>query len=516
MFGAKPIQLLRLLEPGIRFPKKLRTIFSCLWFERDLKKKEAHRFIIKGPRGGGKSKILGSLGFSKWFLQTRSIVDMGGSLEQAKNVYNYFSNHCYAHDSIVGNLPTEPTMQRTESDLGNYFKAVAASPKQIRGPHPDVLMIDEACETKDELILSALPMVNTSSHSMVIMTSTFHKIFGLFQETWDKADEQGYVRLSWDAFDVTMSFDPKMWDDPELKKNIPDLNLLKKRANGRTGDPEGWIPVENLLQAWRGKPTIDWFDVEYMGSRPSASGMVNDPADIDACVVEPDDMDLYAYVEGAEVVGGLDWGYSSMTAWEAFMSHQNGIKAQVACKNWSQVDDADIIAVIVEDVVKFGIEVIYADSAGKFSNSALQKALNLRLDPLKRKCVVIERVFGKDKEVMLGNYRTYWQRKAIRIPSAYVEAIWQHKRYRYQPGSDKPVKKDDHHPDATMCALYHWPIGQAVASISDFMNPVKVPTKRKSKLIDADQLVEDATERDRRDLDDSSAPFGGGLLEEIF
>ncbi len=60
---------------------------------QDQNGRPASRFIIKGPRGGGKSKMLGALGFVKWLLQSQSIVDMGGSLQQAQGVYNYFVNH---------------------------------------------------------------------------------------------------------------------------------------------------------------------------------------------------------------------------------------------------------------------------------------------------------------------------------------------------------------------------------------------------------------------------------------
>jgi hypothetical protein len=146
-------------------------------------------------------------------------------------VYNYFTSHIYASQSIEDSLPTDPTMHYTETDQGNYFKAVAASSKQVRGPHPDNLFIDEACEAKDEIILSALPMIDTSPSPLIVMTSTFHKIFGLFQETWDKAEQLGYVRLSWDIFDVCREFDPAIWDDPKLNREIPDrrarLGLLR-------------------------------------------------------------------------------------------------------------------------------------------------------------------------------------------------------------------------------------------------------------------------------------------------
>lgn len=468
----------------MRFPRKLRIIFACLWLQQDLQGKPATRFIMKGPRGGGKSKMLGALGFVKWYLQLRNCIDMGGSLMQAQGVYTYFTSHIYAQDSIAKSLPSDPTMHRTESDKGNYFKAVAASQKQVRGPHPDVLMIDEACETKDELILSALPMVDTSPHPLVVITSTFHKIFGLFQEMWDMAEQYGYVRLSWDIFDVTAAFDPGIWENEKYTREIPDLALLKERAAGRTGDPEGWIPVENIIQAWREKPSIDYFDVEYMGSRPSAEGMVNNPEDVDACVVN--DLTGFEYTDGAETAAGLDWGFQGMTAWDVEMAHKDNIKVQLEMRIYTQVRSGVIIEDIAADVVKYRIKTIHADGSHPFENADLRAALAKACAANNFRCTLVEIPFGRpmesvdtagkrektkgqgtEKEYMLGNYRTYFQRRLQRIPRAFQEAIWQHKRYRYQKNSEKPLKEDDHCPDAKMLALRRWPLGKTASKMTD-------------------------------------------------
>jgi hypothetical protein len=480
-----------LIDPGIRFPKKLRIIFACLWLQQDLKGNPATRFIMKGPRGGGKSKMLGALGFVKFYLSLLNVIDMGGSLMQAQGVYNYFIGHVYAHDSITNSLPSEPTMHRTESDKGNYFKAVAASQKQVRGPHPDNLYIDEACETKDELILSALPMVDTSPNPLVVLTSTFHKIFGLFQEIWDQADKFGYVRLSWDIFDVTASFDPAVWDELRLNDEIPDLALLKERAAGRSGDPEGWVPVENIIQAWREKPSIDYFDVEYMGSRPSAAGMVNDPEDVDACTVP--DLKAFEYRAGAECAGGLDWGFQGMTAWDVEMAHKDQIKVQVEMRIYTQVRSEFIIKDVVADVLKYRMRVIHADGSHPFENADLRAALARACADKDFRCTLVEIPFGRpveakdtagnreknkeqgtEKDRMLGNYRAYFQRRLMRIPkdtAACQEAIWQHKRYRYQKNSDKPLKEDDHCPDAKMLALRRWPLGKVASALPKTETP---------------------------------------------
>src|SRR4051794_26612673 len=74
-FGKKPITFLRIIDPNIRFPKKLRILFALLWTRQDLKGRPFTRIIIKGPRGGGKSYLLGAYGFVDWFFNDHDVVD---------------------------------------------------------------------------------------------------------------------------------------------------------------------------------------------------------------------------------------------------------------------------------------------------------------------------------------------------------------------------------------------------------------------------------------------------------
>lgn len=454
----KPITLLRTFYPKLKWPRKFREIFAQIWLGKAGKK-----IIITGPRGGGKSVLLGAIGFCLWFLRNKSVVDMGGSLAQAKLVYSYFTSIVYSNPQMLAHCEKEPLMEKTVAKGGNYFSAVPASPKAVRGPHPDVLMADEVCEAKDEILADALPMVSSSQDPLTILTSTFHKVFGAFQEIWDGADEFGYTRFTWDIFDVTQSFDPKIWNDPELNRVCSDLGKLKELAKGRTGDPEGWVQIENIIDAWRGKRSLDWFLTEYMGLRPSAVGLVNDPVDVEAAMLDATKEIEYHYVSGAECIIGIDWGFSSMTAVVDFMLHKDAVKVQIDNKTYTQTASDVIIDDVVQMVRTRGHRFIYADSAGKFENDALQNRLNKE----RLKCKVIEVVFSKDKDEMVGNYRAHFQRQIIKIPERFKEAKWQHKRYRYQEGSNRPMKKDDHVPDATMCALKHWPMGIERSHIAD-------------------------------------------------
>lgn len=394
--------------------------------------------------------MISVIGFLLWYLHKISLVDLGGSMSQAQLVYGYIKEYIESDEMFMKPLRKEPKMKETIDEDGNYVKCLPASQKQVRGPHPDALFIDEACETKDEIINAALPMNNTSDNPITVITSTFHKIFGIFQEIWDDAEQRGYERYSWDVFDVAKSFDPEIWEDERLNKEIPDLHKLRELADGRTGHEEGWIPIENIIEAFRSKGDMDYFLVEYMGTRPATSGLVTDPEDVEACQIE-----TVKYGQG-ECIMGIDWGFSSMTSIVDFEKRSDDDLAMIHNENYSQVRADVIIEDVIEEVKKRpNRKKIYADSAGKFENKQLQNELHkaYKNNKIPNRVKVVEVVFSKEKSELLGAYRSYWNKRKFLIPNKFKTAIWQYKRYRYKEGSDKPMKKDDHIPDATLCAL---------------------------------------------------------------
>lgn len=498
MYQARPITMHQTYQttPPVKFPPVIRAAYAQIWSGK------YNRIIIKAPRGGGKSKLLGTVGFDLWYIRDRSVVTMGGSLVQAEIVYGYFRDFCSIDSSIATHVAGTITMDETKSVAGNKFSCVTASEKSVRGKHPDVLISDETCETDDGLIHSALPMVNDSANPLVVMASTFHKIYGIFQETWDNAEQRGYLRIQWDIFDVCLPFAADYWENGILQdgtkvKDIAGVEKLKKYANGRTGHAEGWVPIANVVQAWREKPTEDWFEVEYLGSRPSAAGLVLKPEDVDRALFDSRKEKCYNFIIGSTVVLGIDWGFSSMTSVTEFMGYKDGVVVQLDCRNYHQTPSDDIIKAIVEKVRLHRIRFIYADSAGKFENIALQNELVRQKLP----CKVVEVVFSKEKFGtpgvdgsigMLGNLRAHFEQGKIKIPKevqrvdekgvpvwvSNAEAYWQYKRYRYQEGTDKPVKKNDHIPDSTMCALQHFMLGQLVRSLPNPVAPVNKETVR--------------------------------------
>src|SRR5258708_5517859 len=134
IFKDKPITMHEMFPSNeiMQWPAVIRTAYSKIWLGAWT------RIIIKAPRGGGKSKLLGTLGFDFWYLKNRSVVNMGGSAVQAQIVYRYFTGYCNMHPSVEAQVQGKPNASKTTSVAGNYFSSVTASTKQVRGPHPDI------------------------------------------------------------------------------------------------------------------------------------------------------------------------------------------------------------------------------------------------------------------------------------------------------------------------------------------------------------------------------------------
>jgi len=153
--------------------------------------------VVSAGRGAGKTKCIAwlvcwSVAMLPDLFGTYEAVILGGSGEQSKIVYNYFKGYIYKTPFLQNKLEGEPTRSETIFKDARV-KALAASEKQVRGPHPDLLVIDEAMEAEDDIIYSALMQESGPGHGRVVMLSTPHRQTGLFREYWEKAGEYDYI-----------------------------------------------------------------------------------------------------------------------------------------------------------------------------------------------------------------------------------------------------------------------------------------------------------------------------------
>ncbi len=166
------------------------------------------RAILRGPRGGGKTYGIAScIEFPLWYFYDFDCVNMGGSASQAKKAYKAIQELLQIPE--VAQQLARTVQSSTEKHNGTFINVLATSSRQVRSPHPGgrnkggLLFIDEECEIQDAtLVDAAKPLVNSANPSVIIRSSTQHKVGDSFEDCWDNALEYGYKRFELDIFDV--------------------------------------------------------------------------------------------------------------------------------------------------------------------------------------------------------------------------------------------------------------------------------------------------------------------------
>ena len=443
-------------EP-ITFPPKIRAITDYVIGHAE--KNEMFRVILKGPRGGGKSRVLASLELILWHLYQWDVINLGGSFTQAEKVYTYLIE---AFTSKFMEPLIKRSVQRiTESRLGSKIFVLAATEKQTRSPHiggatkGGLLTIDEECEAEENVVTSALPTINSAHPSGIIRSSTFHKSFGTFQKTWDNAEAEGYMQFTWDCFDVS----EKCLDDCEkvydkATKKIGKCNVLeycngRAHSNAEKGSEEaGWTPIEEIRQQRR-EMSADQFEVEMMGWRPSGAGLVFLPDRLAACVKK----ETFKVAPSGNVCIGVDWGFEGETAvvlvQEQLLKNEKTQamelrKRVIEYEVYTQTSEDEIYSDLVYLSNNFQIP-INLDMSHKFQNDHLA---NMGAS-------ITEVSFALHKERCIGYLKMLMEKGLLEIPEAFEHLIFQLGQYR-RGKTGKPIKKDDHGVDALICAILHF------------------------------------------------------------
>jgi len=173
--------------------------------------------IISAGRGTGKTECLAVLAL--WYVyvlpltdpgQPMKVVILAGSDRQARICYGYIMSFISRIPFLQKALAKQPTREEILFQDGSSIKPLTASEKSVRGPHPDLLIIDEACQADDELLVAAMPMIGTSKYPRLVLSSTPDKFFSLFVEVYTKSnDYPQFKRFNWSAEDcpaVSKSF----------------------------------------------------------------------------------------------------------------------------------------------------------------------------------------------------------------------------------------------------------------------------------------------------------------------
>lgn len=170
--------------------------------------------VWKASRGfGGKTFLLALLGLCEATFLGADVSVLGGSGEQSERVHRYTSNWWNLETAPRQVLASDPTTKATRFVYGNEMRALMASTRSVRGPHPQRLRNDEVDEM-ELLILDAATGQTMAGHGVAAQTvysSTHQYADATMTEILRRAGEREWPVYEW-CYRETM--EPHGWLDP--------------------------------------------------------------------------------------------------------------------------------------------------------------------------------------------------------------------------------------------------------------------------------------------------------------
>ena len=376
------------------------------------------QIIAKTNRGGGKTQSTAiSLAWKQTLDPTLNIFVLSGSFEQARHLYGYYSPLITDPEWFPQEeLKHEPTQRLTKFKSGGSMRILAASEKQTRGGHPDIIVLDEAVLMPEELRDSIWPSINTSKRPKRIIISTASPKVGLnwFLDTWQNADKLNFKRYEW-------SREECIW-----------LNQ---------------IDVTNAALLYG--IDSDTYKTEYLGQIPERTGLIFDGPSIKRSLVDPTKEAQYPKQLApplTEWSAGVDWGFVHPHV--IILLEKQGetlIARDIRIQRQGLLND--LLGEIEKD---FGKYTIYAGNDGAAEINQLQTR-GVNIYPV---------MFSRDKEALISELRRRLELGLLKIPDPdidedYHPVVQQLRSYHYEK-SGKPTKVNDDCVDALLYAVYPW------------------------------------------------------------
>lgn len=450
----------QLTEPEL-IPEMIELI-SDLFFLR------TNKAILWANRGGGKSLVAAIIIWMLMAYRNKSIVNMAATGEQAKRVYEYTAQFWDCVPGLKkGMLEEEPLLRLTT--MKGRTKLICCSGEQAVGEHLPGFVTDEACTDKkgaEDNIRRAMQGAFDCDDYFVLMLSTFHHPVGLFQETWDNADEVGYKRYRWNVYDTmercTVGMEEATAEDPWAQNycttKCPLTRLEDKRddygrivgkeykgCRGHARTSHGWQSRNLVLAKFESNKGTRLFQVEHECGRPQHEGIIYIPSMVESCVV-----DAFALNVRARKVVGIDWGLTQcamVLVGEWIDGKTNGIGV-VAARIMSNRLTDEVVKQLRFWQSLWGDElVVRGDASHPYCNKELRE-----------KGYVVRTVKGDKDKVGEDNVQRWMASGRFRILRELGLLVTQLKNLRRGPDG-KQVKENrddergDHIPDALKFAL---------------------------------------------------------------
>ncbi|MBU0630985.1 MAG: hypothetical protein KKC80_08790 [Candidatus Margulisbacteria bacterium] len=396
------------------------------------------------------------------------------SQDQAKQVYEYTTQFWDCFPLMKKTLlPRDTQVSLTKLITGVTLRCVTSTEKSARSKHPPGLCMDEVCQDKegiDVVFRSAMGASLTEPNSTIIALSTFHIPVGLFQEMWDHATKLGFRRYTWSTWDIMEKCNEGMEHATDKDPNAYSFCIkhcpLTEQINEVVNSPDGKITRRKYIgcfgqarhtEGFRKRAVViaakaasgKDFVVEWENNRPTVPGSVYDINDVN--YAEKSEFVLPENSSPLLVTVGIDWGFNEgcmciILLYEEgifipdaeFMNFKTVLECINILEKWqeeyAQYDES------TDSFLNFSI---YADSSHPFNNNDLDEA-GFETIPVDFKMV---------KEFGIFNITKYFENGRISINGELYKFLRQIKEYRYNKKTGKPLKRNDHAPDAMLAGM---------------------------------------------------------------
>ena len=382
-----------------------------------------------GSRGSGKSYMLALLALTKAATLDIDVTLLGGSMAQSQNVHEHVETLLKAPNAPLYAI-NRVIATEVEFVAGNWIRPLPASQKTVRGPHPQLTLLDEIDEMDRSIYDAALPQAMEKPNArgfpvreMIVASSTWQRPIGTFSEVYNEAILKGLPIRTWCY-----------------------RELLQTPSN-----PSGWM-APGFIERKKQSLPAELFRVEYDLGEPSGTARAIDLNALERCLTgtvpirsteKIDDL-LQVYEDpdmGAIYATGADWAkeedWTVITTWRLDEYPYRLVNLRMMRRRpWPQMIAA------FNDITKryFGTSAHDATGIGNVVGDLI--------DERTIKMVMV----GRDRITMLTEYIAAVESGHYAIPRAAKRFVMEHKAATVDDIYSTTVVTGSHLPDSVASA----------------------------------------------------------------
>ena len=441
------------------------------------------RLAVLGPRGGGKTMLDAAIEVAAWRWFGGDWTNVAGSEKQAKECYQYVRRWTRQSPDLARHTYST-LLSLTTSKAGGKLIVCSASERSVRGPHPrgpsglGGITVDEEALVERRIYEAATDQVSAADPSAIVRSGTLGPASGTWWELLQEPEKQGFSLHRWTAFDVAKKCRYDCETTCPVRDHFArdfhvDAGGRKEFVHaaycgGRAHDVDGWVSIDYLAQRFR-EVDRETFEREYLGrGAADRAGKVYDPALLDAAILHEDltlsrsgDPEEHARrLTALEKKVGLDWGYAGQTA----LCWGVRLRDEIVVYRWGTYTQQRF-SLVRQDALRWckedgGSTEIWPDSANPSDNAELSNESDklAAVTGAKADVTVHPVVFSRDKAFGIGEVRRRLEQGKLRFATSFggrpVDE-WE-RSIDYLRGysideQGRPIKRDDHIPDALLC-----------------------------------------------------------------